>query len=147
MWRAERDGTVTPDARRSAMPTCPSMDLSALLLALCAFFGGGPAYAQPSSTSPADSAPAPAPATRTRTTRLCCASKPGETNRCAADTSVGVILIRSSGQAPCLLGKTWGYDQTSVWVSDGCSAEFVVGQVTPPDTSKKPLEHIPNAGF
>ncbi len=55
---------------------------------------------------------------------LACASKPGERTQCAADTSRGVVLLRSSGDAPCLLGKTWGYDQASVWVSDGCSAEF-----------------------
>ena len=55
---------------------------------------------------------------------LVCASKPGERTQCAADTAGGVVLVRSTGYAPCLLGKTWGNDQKSVWVSDGCSAEF-----------------------
>jgi hypothetical protein len=45
-----------------------------------------------------------------------CSSKPGERSSCAADTSKGVVLLRSTGDAPCLLGKSWGYDQTSVWV-------------------------------
>ena len=58
---------------------------------------------------------------------MTCSSKPGERTSCAADTSAGVVLLRSTGDAPCLLGRTWGYDQTSVWVSDGCSAEFVAG--------------------
>lgn len=57
-----------------------------------------------------------------------CSSKPGERRHCPADTSAGVLLSKSSGEAPCLLGKTWGYDDTGVWVSDGCSAEFIVGQ-------------------
>src|SRR5262245_371480 len=74
---------------------------------------------------PAEPAPPP---TQISETSLSCTSKPGETNHCAADTSAGVLLNRSTGAAPCLLGKTWGYDQKGVWVSDGCSAEFTVGQ-------------------
>ena len=79
---------------------------------------------------------------------LTCVSKAGERTQCPADTSKGVVLLRSTGDAPCLLGKTWGYDQTSVWVSDGCSAEFVTGPAAEPQTTKpKPLSHIPNVGF
>jgi hypothetical protein len=77
-----------------------------------------------------------------------CSSKPGERSSCAADTSKGVVLLRSMGEAPCLLGKTWGYDQTSIWVSDGCSGEFGTGSVTEPETkTPRPLSHIPNVGF
>ena len=77
-----------------------------------------------------------------------CSSKPGERSSCAADTSKGVVLLRSRGDAPCLLGRSWGYDQTSVWVSDGCSAEFVTGRAVEPETKKPtPLSHIPNVGF
>ena len=59
---------------------------------------------------------------QTPATTVTCTSKPGERTQCPADTSAGVVLLRSTGEAPCLLGRTWGYDQTSVWVSDGCSA-------------------------
>src|SRR4051812_30032798 len=79
-----------------------------------------------------------------------CSSKPGERSSCAADTSKGVVLLRSTGDAPCLLGKTWGYDQASVWVADGCSADFATGAGTaPPDTTAKPkpLSYMPNVGF
>ena len=88
--------------------------------------------------------------------RVTCASKPGEREHCPADTSRGVILAESSGHAPCLLGKTWGYDDKGVWVSDGCTATFVVGKVTgeaqttevkTPEEKKKALEYIPNVGF
>jgi hypothetical protein len=79
---------------------------------------------------------------------LTCASKPGERTQCAADTSRGVVLVQSRGDAPCLLGKTWGYDQTSVWVSDGCSAVFATGPAVAPETTRpKPLSHVPNVGF
>jgi hypothetical protein len=81
-------------------------------------------------------------------TTVSCASKPGERTTCPANTSAGVVLRRSTGDAPCLLGKSWGYDQTSIWVSDGCSAEFITGQAAQPEATKpKPLQHIPNVGF
>ena len=58
------------------------------------------------------------------------------------------MLLRSAGDAPCLLGRTWGYDQAGVWVSDGCSGEFGTGPVGEQEPSKpRPLSHIPNVGF
>jgi len=79
---------------------------------------------------------------------LTCSSKPGERTECRADTSAGVALLRSTGEAPCLLGKTWGYEQTNVWVSDGCSGEFVTGAAIEPQTTKpKAPSHVPNVGF
>jgi hypothetical protein len=103
-----------------------------------------PVAAQP----PPDPQPA-TPAPTQPTPNVVCASKPGERTQCAADTSRGVVLLRSTGEAPCLLGRTWGYDQTSVWVSDGCSAEFAAGAPAGPETTKKPrpLSHVPNVGF
>ena len=80
-----------------------------------------------------------------------CASKVGETTHCAADTSRGVVLARSTGTAACLLGKTWGYDDRSVWVSDGCGADFIVAATAAagpaPETTKKAPRYIPNGGF
>jgi Protein of unknown function (DUF3011) len=97
--------------------------------------------AEPVPSSPPGAAQTPA-------TSVTCTSKPGERSQCAADTSKGVVLLRSMGDAPCLLGRTWGYDQTSVWVSDGCSAEFGTGTAVEPESTKpKPLTHIPNVGF
>jgi hypothetical protein len=97
----------------------------------------------------AQQAPSSPPgAAQTPVTSLTCTFKPGERAQCPADTSKGVVLLRSMGDAPCLLGRTWGYDQTSVWVSDGCSAEFGTGPVGEPETEKpKPFSHIPNVGF
>jgi len=84
--------------------------------------------------------------------RVTCASDPGSRTNCPANTSAGVVLTRSTGTAPCLLGKTWGYDDHNVWVSDGCSAEFLAGQVgsegaIKPTTEKEAPDYVPNAGF
>jgi len=92
---------------------------------------------------------------------LTCASAPGERQHCSGNTSSGVLLRRSLGEAPCLLGKSWGYDDSGVWVSDGCTAEFVVAPPAPipaepaepaaaepqPAATKASPEYIPNAGF
>jgi hypothetical protein len=122
----------------------------ALAGALFLLAAASTAHAQTSTLDPRepaeDTATAPLPQVR-----LTCSSAPGARETCAGDTSQGVILARSIGQAPCLLGKTWGYDDTGVWVADGCSGEFVVAALGPgteqPPAKPKPFSHIPNAGF
>ena len=98
--------------------------------------------------------------------RLTCASEPGERQHCPGNTAAGVLLARSLGEAPCLLGKSWGYDDSGVWVSDGCVAEFILaaapaaaGGAEPgppepepterklPEPTKGSPEYVPNAGF
>ncbi len=69
---------------------------------------------------------------------VACASQTGERQHCAADTSAGVALQKSTGTGECLLGKTWGYDDSGIWVSDGCSGEFVLGQPSPAATTGAP---------
>jgi len=64
-----------------------------------------------------------------------CASQVSERQHCPADTSAGVALVRSTGTVPCLLGRSWGYDDKGVWVSDGCGGEFVLGQPAPTGTA------------
>jgi hypothetical protein len=79
-----------------------------------------------------------------QTASVTCTSKPGERQVCAADTSAGVALGRSIGDAACLLGKTWGYEETGVWVKDGCAGEFVLGQTTPtPEGATAPAAAAP----
>ena len=82
-----------------------------------------------------------------------CASTGTERTYCGGDTSSGVLLVRSTGSGECLLGRTWGYDQNGVWVSDGCAGEFAFGQAaqtpaagqTPPD-SREPTPRIETWG-
>jgi hypothetical protein len=57
-----------------------------------------------------------------------CESTNNERKSCAADTSSGVALIRSTGTGVCLLGKSWGYDDKGIWVSENCGGEFALGQ-------------------
>src|SRR5688572_16603292 len=97
------------------MPTS-GCALLLLLAAAPAIQNSGPQQPVAASTAPGQT-----------TKEVVCASKPGERTHCAADTSAGVVLLRSTGDAPCLLGKSWGYDQAGVWVSDGCSARFGTG--------------------
>jgi len=42
------------------------------------------------------------------------------------DTEGGVRLVRKLSDAPCVQGRSWGYDSRQVWVDDGCRAEFEV---------------------
>ncbi len=88
-------------------------------------------------------------------TTLICVSNAGERQVCPGDTSSGVVLVKATGAAACLLGKTWGYDEKGVWVTDGCSGEFVLGptavavetQPTVPAASAvKPAERIEEWG-
>jgi hypothetical protein len=95
-------------------------------------------------SAPAQTAAAQAAATQNR---VDCASKAGERVHCAATTTAGVALLVSNGSAPCLLGKTWGYDDTGIWVSDGCGGVFFAGVVAGATVKQRPLEHVPNAGF
>jgi len=83
---------------------------------------------------------------------ITCASKLADRGRqdCPADTTAGVVLVRSIGEAACLLGKTWGYDDSGIWVSDGCTGEFIAGQAAADAQARikrRPIEHVPNAGF
>ena len=55
----------------------------------------------------------------------------GTRQHCTADTSAGVVLARTTAPASCVLGQTWDYDATGVWVDKGCRAEFGLGNPDP----------------
>jgi hypothetical protein len=46
---------------------------------------------------------------------------------CAADTRGGVSLVRQVSNSACIEGRTWGYDNSGVWVTEGCAGEFALG--------------------
>ena len=56
-----------------------------------------------------------------------CESDSERTRHCNADTRGGVRMSRQLSDSPCIQGRSWGYDNSGVWVSQGCRAEFVVG--------------------
>lgn len=112
---------------------------------LLSLLSAASAYAQ-SSDGTAASAAAP---DSNALSRVTCAAPSGERRApsaertyCAGDTSAGVVLIKSNGTGECLLGRTWGYDQRGVWVTDRCSGEFAFGgliqQTTTPDSTQAP---------
>lgn len=72
-----------------------------------------------------------------------CGSKAGERETCAVNTKGSVTLVKSLGSEACELGRTWGYDDKGVWVSDGCSGEFSVAAQTPTTYGR----YTPTAGF
>lgn len=55
---------------------------------------------------------------------IVCTSNNGERVFCETDTRDGVQMVRQIGGAPCIEGRTWGYDRRGIWVDRGCRAEF-----------------------
>lgn len=55
---------------------------------------------------------------------LSCRSDGGY-QRCATDTSGGVVLQREL-RGSCVEDRSWGYDPGGIWVDRGCAAEFAV---------------------
>jgi len=90
--------------------------------------------------TPPDAAAAARPAI------LSCVASTNERRHCLADTSAGATLVRSTGTGACVLGKTWGYDDTGIWVSHGCGGDFAVRDprvATPQATPAQPAPRTP----
>jgi Protein of unknown function (DUF3011) len=59
---------------------------------------------------------------------ISCESKDFHKNWCRANTRGGVHLIKQKSKAPCIKGKTWGFNRHAIWVDCGCRAKFKVGR-------------------
>ncbi|MDE1175618.1 MAG: DUF3011 domain-containing protein [Edaphobacter sp.] len=57
-----------------------------------------------------------------------CASDDGRRHSCGMNTRGGVQMTRQRSGSACIQGRTWGYDNRSVWVDQGCRAEFISGR-------------------
>ena len=67
--------------------------------------------------------PGPAPGTRT----ISCGNRAGVTMSCDAfGTVASVRMLQDQSGGRCRQGFSWGYDQSSVWVKNGCWADFEV---------------------
>lgn len=55
---------------------------------------------------------------------LFCESRQGRRNHCNVETRYGVNFIRQLSNASC--NNHWGYDQSGIWVDNGCRAEFSI---------------------
>lgn len=74
---------------------------------------------------------------------LTCESTGVDKVHCAADTSQGVVLLKSIGAAECLLGRTWGYDDKGVWVSYQCSGVFALANTATAPSQPAPAAPVP----
>jgi hypothetical protein len=69
----------------------------------------------------------PATAQGRESVEVACSSITGQRTECPANASAGAALVKSAVPAACQLGKTWGFDDKKIWVSEGCSGTFAVG--------------------
>jgi hypothetical protein len=53
----------------------------------------------------------------------------GPRHTCHADTRGGIALRYQYSSQGCWQGDTWGYTASTVWVSNGCKADFSLGAV------------------
>ena len=58
---------------------------------------------------------------------ISCSSDDGGRHHCPADTHNGVQMTKQRSGSPCTEGRTWGFDQSGIWVDKGCRADFTVG--------------------
>src|SRR4029077_16171966 len=97
--------TASFDQEATARETKTPFFVGLAAVVLFGMFSAGSVAAQTPAPPPASPPPGTAPPPLTAMT---CSSALGERTQCAADTSAGVVLVRSTGAAPCLLGRTWG---------------------------------------
>lgn len=57
-----------------------------------------------------------------------CESNDGRIRRCSINGRGRAQLVRQLSRSACIEGRTWGSDSGSVWVSQGCRAEFTVNR-------------------
>lgn len=66
-------------------------------------------------------------------TLLICESKNNVRHTCELDARGRMVTVNQQlSENPCVVGKSWGVNRNrkSIWVDDGCRAEFLVGTAT-----------------
>jgi hypothetical protein len=56
-----------------------------------------------------------------------CSSDDGQLHSCRVNTNAPIQFVRQRSDAQCIAGETYGIDRGGVWVTNGCRADFVVG--------------------
>jgi DUF3011 family protein len=135
-----RRNEVPPVSRRPWVVCCCGAVVAMLVVATVshAQTESKPEAAPPRALVPA--APSNADTTPGALLRVTCVSAGADRTYCPGDTSSGVLLLQSTGTGECLLGRTWGYDQRGVWVSDGCAGEFAFSQTAQTSAAPAPLQ-------
>lgn len=57
---------------------------------------------------------------------ITCSDDSGHGAHCNAITAGGVDLVHQRSGSPCQQDYSWGVDQSGIWVSHGCRADFVL---------------------
>jgi hypothetical protein len=77
-----------------------------------------------------------------------CESQNNTRTQCPAETRFGVAFIKQTSERECILGQSWGFDETGIWVTDGCRGQFALGgfrlpsDAIPPSASKLTCESL-----
>lgn len=66
----------------------------------------------------------PAPAQDASSGIVRCSSRQLQWTHCDMPTAQGVELVRQRSEASCIRNSDWGVDNSGVWVSGGCAADF-----------------------
>src|SRR4051794_22921048 len=56
-----------------------------------------------------------------------CSSDDGRLHSCRVNTDSPIQFVRQRSDAQCVQGQTYGIDRGGVWVTNGCRADFAVG--------------------
>ena len=77
----------------------------------------------------------PQPGPPIGTNSIQCESRDYQQNFCGTGVRISRAWVaQQQSQAPCIQGRSWGWDQRGIWVSQGCSAvfSFTAGGGPPP---------------
>lgn len=78
--------------------------------------------------------PQPSPPPRPGGDVVGCASRSFQYEFCPTGARVlSASLVRQTSRAPCVVGKSWGWRQDGIWVSEGCTGEFAIQTGFRPD--------------
>jgi hypothetical protein len=82
-----------------------------------------------------------------RTQSIYCASDDGRRHTCAINVTNGnVRMVNQKSGTLCVEGRTWGFDQTGIWVDRGCRADFEVSGVRGNDNYSRDNNRDNNRG-
>jgi hypothetical protein len=56
--------------------------------------------------------------------RVFCESRDYRYQFCQTDRLRSAQIVRQESSAPCVQGRSWGYQRDGIWVDNGCAATF-----------------------
>jgi DUF3011 family protein len=71
------------------------------------------------------------PYSRMQAQTIRCSASDGKKHYCKAETGAGVELVKQRSKSLCAEGKSWGFDESGIWVDHGCRGDFMVKTAAP----------------